>query len=66
LVGTSQEVYCLFNFWGTAAFMSWDALYDAGMLTGAELSDLWSGKTYIAGSNDEFLVLQPYEFMILK
>lgn len=60
------RVFCLFNFSGQTAFLTWQAMLDVGLEVGKKLQDLWSGQKMKAGSGDQTLALQPYKFIILK
>ena len=58
-------VYCLFNYTGENAFVTWYIFKEHGRIP-ARLFDYWDEKEYEVGPDHEFLVLKPYSFMILE
>ena len=60
-----KRVYCLFNFSNAAAYVMWYAFKEHGMVP-ARLYDHWSEETFTVGNDDEYLILQPYQFCILE
>lgn len=60
-----QKLYCLFNFQGEESFLTWFAFKEHGAAP-QKLFDHWEGKEYQVGYDDEFLILQPYQFMLLE
>lgn len=60
-----QKVYCLFNFHKEDAYLTWFAFKEHGAAP-ARLYDHWSGQTYEVGYDHQYLVLQPYQFMVLE
>lgn len=59
-----QSLFAIFNFCDREAFLTWYALKETGKAPGL-LKDLWSGKEYTVGKDDEYLVLQPFQFCLL-
>lgn len=60
-----DRVYCLFNFSNKAAYLTWYAFKEHGFIT-TELYDYWSEQKQKIGPDHEYLVLEPYQFMILS
>ena len=60
-----KRVYCLFNFNNAEAFLTWYAVKEHGIVP-THLHDHWSGETLVVGSDEEYLILQPYQFYILE
>lgn len=61
----TERVYCLFNYSNKAAYLTWYAFKEHGFKS-TTLFDHYSGKKYKIGSDQEYLVLEPYQFMILE
>lgn len=61
----NQKIICLFNYADKESFLTWYAIKEKG-ITGQTLFDHWSGKSFNIGNNDEYLILQPYDFLILE
>lgn len=59
------KLYCVFNFSGQAAYLSWSAFKQHGP-TPNELYDHWQEKMYTVGFDNEHLVLEPYGFCLLE
>jgi amylosucrase len=62
----NQKVFCLFNFSDKDAHLTWYAIKENGILQGAKMKDLWNDSEMIVGRDDEYLVLKPYQFIILN
>lgn len=62
----NQKVFCLFNFSDKDAHLTWYAIKENGIMQGAKMKDLWSHEEVIVGRDDEYLVLKPYQFIILN
>ena len=60
-----KRVYCLFNFNNREAFVTWYAFKEHGTIP-LRLYDQRSEQTFTVGSDDEYLILQPYQFYILE
>jgi amylosucrase len=60
-----KRLYCVFNFSDREAFLTWYAFKEMGDVP-ALLHDHWGGGEYRAGSDSEYLVLQPYGFYLLE
>ena len=61
----TDRVYCLFNFSNALVSTSWFTFKQNGMVP-TKLYDLWSGEILDVKYDHEFLILQPYQFMILE
>lgn len=61
-----NRFYCLFNFSDKDAHLTWYALREKGCNYGQTLYDLWSDAEITVGRDDEYLVLRPYQFMVIK
>ncbi len=61
----NERVYCLFNFSSKEAFVTWYVFKENGIIP-SQLNDHWSGQTFAVGNDDEYLILQPYQFCILE
>jgi len=61
----SQTIFCLYNFNGSPAFLTWYAFKEkyAGVTT---LFDHYSKTNYTVGRDDEFFILDGYGFYILE
>ena len=60
-----RRLYCLFNFGGEDAFVTWFIFKEHGKIP-LKLFDYWEGKEYIVGHDHDYLVLPAYSFMILE
>ncbi len=60
-----KRVYCLFNFNNREAFVTWYAFKEHGLVP-AQLYDHWSETTFTVGNDEDYLILQPYQFYILE
>lgn len=60
-----KRLFCVFNFAGSASFLTWFAFKEKGNPPSA-LFDHWSGETYTVGNDHEFFVLPPYGFALLE
>lgn len=59
------NIFCVFNFKNEESFLTWYAFREK-MPSAAKLKDLWTGKEFTVGRDDEYLILQPYDFAILQ
>jgi amylosucrase len=60
-----QPLYCLFNFSAWPTHLAWAAINGKG-LNPETLFDHWTGKTWQAGEDEEFITLAPYQFCLLE
>ena len=58
-----SRVFFVFNFSDRDAWLTWYAFREAGC-TALTLHELWEGKEYAVGADEEYLVVQPYRFMV--
>ncbi len=61
-----ENIYCLFNFSDKETHLTWYALREKGVKEGQSMLDLWSSTSFIVGRDDQYLFMQPYQFMILQ
>jgi amylosucrase len=62
---TDQRIYCLFNFSGSDAYLTWFAFKEHGK-NPVSLYDVWEEKEYVVGSDQDYLVIKPYRFLVLE
>ena len=60
-----QKLYCLFNFSATTAYLTWFAFKEHG-ITPSILYDHWQEKEHIVGSDYDYLVIEPYQFLLFE
>ncbi len=60
-----QKIYCLFNFTDQEAYLTWFAFKEHGAAP-AVLYDHWNEKEIEVGYDHQYLVLEPYQFLILE
>jgi len=60
-----QKLYCLFNFNNGASPITWFAFKEHGAIPSL-LYDLWEEKEYHVGHDHEYLVIEPYSFLLLE
>ena len=60
-----QKIYCLFNFSDQPSYLTWFAFKEHGAAPHT-LYDHWSDKEFEVGYDHQYLVLEPYQFMILE
>jgi amylosucrase len=60
-----QKIYCLFNFTDQEAYLTWFAFKEHGAAP-AVLYDHWNEKEMEVGYDHQYLVLEPYQFLILE
>ena len=60
-----QKIYCLFNFSDQPSYLTWFAFKEHGAAPHT-LYDHWSEKEFEVGYDHQYLVLEPYQFMILE
>lgn len=60
-----QKLFCIFNFDSNPAHLTWYAFKEQGPGS-SELYDHWSGKSHRTGSDNEYLVMEPYDFLLLE
>ncbi len=61
----NERLYCLFNFSRKASYITWYAFKEHGTAP-TELYDYWAEKKYKVGPDHEYLVLEPYQFVIMR
>ncbi len=60
-----KKLFCVFNFANEEAFLTW-YVFKEFIPKGTELYNHWNEKKYAVGRDDEYLILQPYEFCLLE
>ena len=60
-----QRLYGVFNFSNKPAYLTWFAFKEHGNVP-AELYDHWTEKKFTVGSNQEYLIIEPYGFHLLE
>lgn len=60
-----KRLFCFFNFSGQPAWLTWYAFKEKGNAP-SKLYDHWREKEYFVGSDDEYLILEPYEFYLME
>ena len=60
-----QRIFCLFNFSPQAAQLTWFAFTQQGTMS-ERLHDHYSNEKYVVGSDNEFLEIGAYAFLILE
>lgn len=60
-----QKIYCLFNFSDQPSYLTWFAFKEHGAAP-QQLFDHWSEREYEVGYDHQYLILEPYQFMILE
>jgi amylosucrase len=60
-----QKLYCLFNFSGSAAYLTWYAFKEHGV-DPYILYDHWQEKDYTVGSDFDYLIIEPYQFLLFE
>ncbi len=60
-----ERLYCLFNFNRKASYITWHAFKEHGSAP-TELYDYWTEKKYKVGPDHEYLVMEPYQFLIMR
>lgn len=61
----NKKLYCLFNFSNQAAYLTWFAFKEQGAAP-TKLYDHWQNKNYSVGTDNEFLIIEPYSFCLLE
>jgi amylosucrase len=61
----NERMYCLFNFSDKAAYLTWYAFREQGE-GAASLFEHWTQSEVTIGSDQEYLILEPYGFRILE
>ncbi len=59
-----QRIFCIFNYSDKPAWLTWYAFKEKGHAP-EKLYDYWQGKEYLVGRDDEYLVVEPYGFLIM-
>ena len=60
-----QKLYCIFNFSAQVSYLSWAAFKQHGPVAN-ELYDDWSGNIYTLRFDNEYLIIEPYSFLLLE
>jgi amylosucrase len=60
-----NKLYCLFNFTGEAAYLTWFAFKQHGKVA-EQVYDHWNEVSYQVGFDHEYFVLEPYCFYLLE
>ena len=60
-----QKIYCLFNFSDQDAYLTWFAFKEHGAAP-STLYDHWNEQETEMGYDHQYLVLKPYQFMLLE
>ncbi len=60
-----QKIYCLFNFSDQPSYLTWFAFKEHGAAP-QKIFDHWAEKEYEVGYDHQYLVLEPYQFMLLE
>ena len=60
-----QKLYCLFNFRNKASYVTWFAFKEHGAAP-SQLYDHWSGATFEVGMDHDYLIMEPYSFLLLE
>ena len=60
-----KKLFCVFNFSSQTAFLTW-YVFKQFLPEATELFDSWNEKNYAVGKDNEFLILEPYEFCLLE
>jgi amylosucrase len=63
--GNKQRIYCLFNFSDQNAFVIWFVFKEHGFVP-SKLYDHHGKKHYTVGEDHEYLVMEPYTFLLLE
>jgi len=58
-----SRLYFVFNFSDRDASLSWYAFRETGCKA-LTLQELWEGKEYAVGADEEYLVIQPFRFLV--
>lgn len=61
-----QKICCLFNFSDQDAHLTWYAFKENGVQENQTMTDLWTSNVVKVGRDDQYLVLKPYQFVILQ
>lgn len=60
-----KRVYCLFNFSEQTVYQTWYTFKEHGK-TPTILYDYWSKQQFTVGKDHEYLVLEPYSFVVME
>ncbi len=60
-----QKLFCVFNFSGKTAFLTWFAFKEHDMSL-TRLYDHWQKKYHNVGKDNEFLIMEPYTFCLFE
>ena len=60
-----DRLFCIFNFTSQPAFLTWYAFKEQHVVT-ATLFDHWTQTTHAIGEDHDYLVIEPYGFLLLE
>jgi amylosucrase len=60
-----QQLYCLFNFLDKNSFLTWHVFKEHGAEPSV-LFDHWREKEFQVGYDHEYLVIEPYQFLLME
>ena len=60
-----DKLFCVFNFNSQPSFLTWYAFKEQYPGSG-KLFDHWKEKIHDIGEDHEYLVIEPYEFLLLE
>lgn len=63
--GRDKNLYVLFNFSDQKVYISWYVFKEHGMAP-KRLLDHWSEQRYMVGTDQEYLILEPYAFCLIE
>ncbi len=60
-----KRLFCVFNFSSSPQLLTWYVFKERGNAP-ASLHDHWEGKKHTVGKDNEYLMLEPYQFFLLE
>ena len=60
----NKRLLCLYNFSDKPSFVTWFVFKENRFYH--KLYDHWSDKNYVAGRDDEYLIIEPYQFCLIE
>ncbi|HET9433960.1 MAG TPA: hypothetical protein VFO37_09410, partial [Chitinophagaceae bacterium] len=61
----NNKLFVICNFSSAESFLTWYALKEQGLQT-KELFNHWTERVHTVGDDDDYLVIAPYEFLLLE
>lgn len=61
----NQRLFCVFNFSKETSYLTWFAFKQYGSIP-VKMYDYWSNKEITMGPDNEYLIIEPYSFYLLK